>query len=145
MVALTLSPTALADRSHAIKVLGTNGKVIATFHSAKCLKNKNGFFATTPHANGESYLHVRVEDFTGFHDYKLVQGGNADPYVVFAKGDGTRYSNLNRPPFPSHGGGELRFRDHGGLMGVGYSPAYSSDGADAVSFTGVVECKYRNR
>jgi hypothetical protein len=72
-------------------------------------------------------------------------GANADPYVVFTAVGGTRYSNLNKPPFPSPGGGQVHFAKHGKLMGVGYSPAYSNDGSDAVSFTGVLTCKYPKR
>ncbi len=142
IIALSVSPTALADGSHEIKVLGSNGKVVATFHSAKCTKNKHGFFARARRDNG-SNLFVRVEEFTGFHDYKLVYGNNADPYASFQNKDQVAYSNLNKPPFPSPGGGELRFAKHGKLMGVGFNLAYSDDGSDAVTFTGVARCRYR--
>jgi hypothetical protein len=145
--ALTLAapPLAGARDTHYVRVLDSSDHIIATFQSAKCVKNKNGFFATTPHPPGQKYLHVRIEDFTGFHKYELTMGGNADPYVVFAATDGTRYSNLNRPPFPSPGSGQVHFAKDGKLMGVGYSPAYSADGSDAVSFTGVLKCNYRKR
>ena len=118
----------------------------ATFLSAECTKSKrNGFSATTPHANGAKYLHVKIDDFTGFHKYELTVGNQADPYVVFVATDGTRYSNLNRPPFPSPGGGQVHFAKHGKLMGVGYSPAYNGDASDAVTFTGVLKCNYPKR
>ena len=136
---------AVAQAVHYLRVIDSSDHIVATFLSAKCVKNKNGFFATTPHPEGQKYLHVRIEDFTGFHKYELSVGANADPYVVFAATDGTRYSNLNKPPFPSPGGGQVHFAKHGKLMGVGYSPAYSSDGSDAVTFTGVLKCNYPKR
>lgn len=142
---LAVSPSALARSTHYLRVIDSSDHIVATFLSAKCVKNKRGFFATTPHPQGQKYLHVRIEDFSGFHDYDLTVGGNADPYVVFAATDGTRYSNLNRPPFPSPGSGQVRFRKHGKLMGVGFSPAYSNDGSDAVTFTGVLKCNYPKR
>jgi hypothetical protein len=30
-------------------------------------------------------------------------------------------------------------------MGVGFSPAYTPDGSDAVTFTGVLKCNYPKR
>jgi hypothetical protein len=142
---LAAAPTALARGTHYVRVIDSSDHIVATFLTAKCVKNKRGFFATTPHPDGQKYLHVRIEEFTGFHNYDLTVGANADPYVVFAATDGTRYSNLNRPPFPSPGGGQVRFAQHGKLMGVGFFPAYNNDGSDAVTFTGVLKCKYPKR
>ena len=78
----------------------------------------HSFSATTPHPDGQKYLHVRIEEFSGFHDYDT-GGASADPYVIFAATDGTRYSNLDKPPFPSPGGGQVRFKKreaHGGRL-----------------------------
>jgi hypothetical protein len=145
VLTLAAAPGVGARGTHVLRVFDSGGFIVANFFSAKCTKNKNGFFATTPHPNGQKYLHVRIEEFTGFHKYELTVGGNADPYVVFTATDGTRYSNLFRPPFPSPGSGQVHFAKHGKLMGVGFSPAYSVDGSDAVTFTGVLKCNYPKR
>jgi hypothetical protein len=142
-VGLVGSPTALA--AHEVKVL--HGKqVVAVFHSAQCVRRKHSFTAlVTRKTNSGWGLYVQFDTgtFTGFHTYPLSPGVNADPYVVVHGGpNDVTYSNLNVPPFPSPGAGQIQFENHGKLMGVGYFPAYSVGGGDAVQFTGVLKCHY---
>ena len=139
------TPT-LADDSHSVTILNTHSDVAAEFHTAKCNKLKDGrFIATTKRVNGYKLIAV-IDAFKGFGVYDLSQGRNADPYVIVSmNGGATRYSNLFEPPFPSPGFGQIRFSRGGKLMGVGYHPAYSMAGDDAVTVAGVLTCKYPKR
>lgn len=146
-LALAGSPAALAGKSHAVRVLDRDGHVVAVFHSAKCRRHirAGDFKALTAKTSTGYTLFASIDEFTGFHNYQLVNGANADPYVVIGGPGDIRYSNLFRPPFPSPGFGQIRFSNHHKLMGIGYSPAYSRDGSDAVTFTGVLKCHYPRR
>jgi hypothetical protein len=144
LAASTAVPEALAGGSHTIRVLGTEGGVVARFHSAKCVANGRGFFGKAVAGNG-AILHARIENFSGFHSYSMGVGGSADPYVVYVAPSGKRFTNLNRPPFPSPAGGRMRFKQRGGLIGIGFHPTYSQDGSDAVTIAGVIRCNYPRR
>ena len=144
---LSGSPAVLAGGQHQVTVLGGGGGVVAVFSSAKCRKHRGEFKALTGKTGTGYTLSVSIEDFSGFHTYDLVQSPSADPWISVHHGpSGVSYSNIHKPPFPSPGFGQIRFSDHHKLMGIGYSPAYSQDGSDAVTFTGVLRCRYpRNK
>ncbi len=44
---LAVTPVAVA-RTHYLRVIDSSDHIVATFFDAKCVKNKRGFFATTP-------------------------------------------------------------------------------------------------
>lgn len=145
-LALGVASGASARGDH--KVIVLNGdQQIATFKVAKCAKTKGGFHALGRSTDGAWGLHVVIDNFTGFHRYDMTLGANADPYAVISKrgNDSVRYSNLFKPPFPSPGGGAVDFRGKGGVMGVGFQPAWSVDGSDAVVFAGAVDCRYKKK
>ncbi len=125
--------------------------MIATFHSARCRKGGKGakdFVAHGHSSNGTYSLYVSIDQFSGFHHYELGLDRNADPFVIFSNAhsdSAPAYSNIFVPPFPSPGGGGIDFAGHGRLMGVGFSPAYSRDFSDAVTFTGVLTCRYKRK
>ena len=143
----TSGTTTVLAGQHQVTVLGGDGTVVATFGSAKCRKGKDGFKMLARKTGTGYTLYATIEDFSGYHTYDLAQGPSADPWVSLHRRRGdVSYSNLNRPPFPSPGFGQIRFSDHHKLIGIGYSPAYSGDGSDAVTFTGVLRCRYpRNK
>jgi hypothetical protein len=141
-LAAAFAPTPAVAASHTVRVLDGHSRVVAVWHSAKCRKHRHDFKALTAKTASGYSLFASIDDFSGFHSYELLQSGNADPYVTVHGPGGVSYSNLNVPPFSSFGYGGLDFRKHGKLLGIGYSPAYSAGGSDAVTFTGVLTCKY---
>jgi hypothetical protein len=147
LVAGLVAPAAgtAATADHTVSVINAKGRTVAEFTSAKCRVHKGGSFAALTGKTGTGYsLFVSIESFNGFGSYDLTQGANADPYVSVLHGgqNEVSYSNLNVPPFQSFGFGQIVFRRHGKLMGVGYSPAYAEGGTDAVTFTGVLRCEF---
>ena len=100
---VTIAPPAGARKTHVLRVIDSSDSIVANFYSAKCVKNKRGFFATTPHPDGQKYLHVRIEEFSGFHNYDLTVGANADPYVIFAATDGTALQQPEQATIPLAG------------------------------------------
>ena len=135
-------PATPAAASHTVTVLNGHSRIVAVFHSAKCRRHPHAFKALTAKTASGYSLYASIEDFTGFHSYELLQDGNADPYVIVHGPGSSSYSNIFVPPFSSFGYGGIDFRHHGRLMGIGYSPAYSRGGGDAVTFTGAITCKY---
>lgn len=121
--------------------------VVATFAHAQCRKRKGSFTAKATSGGGRFGLVVQIDDFSGFHEYDLDFGAQADPYVVFYQrfGDGPRYSNLFKPSYPVAGGGRILWRNKGGLMGVGFSPTFSHSFNEAVDIAGGLRCHYPGR
>ena len=143
--AMVGTPASARDQ-HQVQVLDGNGQRVAAFTSARCRKTKAGFKLSSPRTASGYSLYAEIDDFSGFHTYDLTQGASADPWVsVYRRDTDTGYSNLNKPSFPSPGFGQIRFADHHRLVGIGYSPAYSPDSSDAVTFTGALRCHYKRR
>ncbi|MEI6621527.1 MAG: hypothetical protein WCP28_06445 [Actinomycetes bacterium] len=144
VVAMAVPPATASTAGHSVSVLGTTGKVVAEFTTAKCSKERDGTFTAIARTSTTGYnLYAVIEDFTGFGSYELGQDPNAKRWVSIRKGrKGVTYSNLHTPPFDSFGFGQIVFRKRGKLMGIGYSPAYAKGGTDAVTFTGVLTCQF---
>ncbi len=125
---------------HAVRVLDSQSRVVATFTSAKCKITKLGFLSDA-FDNGY-HLEADVIPFRGFHHYKLARGHFTPQVVRLISPSGVRYASDYVPPYPVPGGGGINFTKDGKLMGVGFSPTFSEDGTDAVTITGVLACHY---
>ncbi len=143
VLALTVASTTPAVVTpHGVLVLNSKSQVVATFRVAKCSKGKDYFRAKAVSENGW-VLQVLIREFAGFKTYPLALAKDADRWVLlFDPPETTRYSNVYVPPYPAPGYGRITFASRGILMGVGFSPTYSKDFSDAVTFTGVLQCKY---
>jgi hypothetical protein len=146
------APVAPASRPFGVLVLAQNRNVVEVFDTAKCNRAHGDFNATASETQGRDTLRVYIQDFNfkGYVTYPIklsdaavvqVNVGIREPTAGLGPGP-HYYSNLNVPPFPSPGGGQLRFTQKGALMGVGFSPMYSRNFADAVTVTGVLRCTY---
>jgi hypothetical protein len=145
LTAFAVSATGATARSsaHAVKVIDGNGDAVAIFHSAKCKIGRLGFFSDA--RSGGWHLEADVVPFKGFHHYRLARGHFTPQNVALVSPSGVRYSSDYVPPYPVPGGGAINFTDHGGLVGVGFSPMFSTDGSDAVTVAGVLACHYPRR
>jgi hypothetical protein len=143
LVALALpiaSASAARVSGHAVRVLSGNGRVVATFTSAKCKIVKGSFFSDA-YDNGY-HLEADVIPFDKFKRYKLARGHFTPQVVRLISPSGVHYASDYVPPYPVHGGGAIDFSTDGMLMGVGFSPMFSEDGSKAVTVTGVLTCHY---
>jgi hypothetical protein len=138
---------AMAKPRQAVEVLH-GAKVVARFRDARCIAH-NGLFQLLIQRRTEASwgLSVDIDDFSGFHRYKIGWGLDARVSAVVV-GPKAVYSNILRPPFKVDHGGYVDFARHGGVVGLAYEPAFvqqgnSTDGQDAVSFTGVLNCHYK--
>lgn len=138
------APSQAADAPvHQVKVLTRYG-LVAKFKSAKCRKRSGGFDLLTQEVDGGYSLFVSIDNLDPKQDVYPVTQGKSDPFVsVVQHGSDLRYNNVNKPPFPAPGFGEIRFDDKDPkLIGIGYSHAYTHDASDAATITGVLKCKY---
>jgi hypothetical protein len=140
---------ALAKKPQAVEVLHGQ-KVVARFRDAKCIVQQHRFQLLIERRTRASWgMSVIVDDFDGFHRYKIDWGFDAQVSAVVVGPHGV-YSNVVRPPFRVDHGGYVDFARHGGVVGMAYEPAFiddgnSTDGSDAVSFTGVLNCHYKKK
>jgi hypothetical protein len=133
-------------KGHQVTVFTSYG-LVAKFKSAKCHRRHGGFDLVTPERDGGYSLFVSIQNFDPKQDVYPVTQGKDDPFVsVVQHGSDLRYNNVNVPPFPAPALGEIRFDPKDPkLVGVGYSPAFTSDASDAATITGVLTCKYPKR
>lgn len=124
-----------------------NPRVVAAFNRLKCRKVRAGgeraFVAKG--RDGGWKLHVRVNRFTGFHEYDLEYGIRRANFELDPPGGGGKFfSNYffpgDEPPPLS---GNLTFAPRGKKMGLGFPAAFASRGDEAVALAGNAMCRFR--
>ncbi len=140
------APSLAAAPVHQVRVLTQYG-LVAKFKKAKCREHKGNFDLLTKEVDGGYSLFVSIDNFEPKQDVYPVTQGKSNPFVsVVQHGSDLRYNNVNVPPFPAPGFGQIRFDDRDPkLIGIGYSHAYTRDATDAATITGVLKCKYPKR
>jgi hypothetical protein len=118
--------------------------VVGVIHKAtKCKKGRKGalikYLVSAKSADGQWVLHVYWHQWSGFHEYALDYGGDADPWFAL---NGT-YSNLNTPPDQPPFGGGIDWSGkakQGRKFSIGFVPTFNQDLSAAVSVTGAIKC-----
>jgi len=124
-----------ASSEHTVRVYSGSDRSVALFISAKChlSRRRDVFYAESKSTDGRSEMKVVLADFTGFHHYQLEQNLDATAWVNFDDRPSGYYSSQYPPPYPSPGGGAVKFvKDYAaaGLMKSMplYGPGFLTDG-----------------
>jgi hypothetical protein len=145
-------PQQRAD-SPSIVVFGPDGAdQLTTFTKAKCGKEHDGAFRARAISTDKAWrMLVGVPNFKGYDEvydipFGTYTGEDAAVLIRPAKADTPSYASWHHPSYPVPGYGEVRFDNHGKLMGVGFGPAmYDENGQTAITFGGGVTCKGKKK
>ena len=130
-----------STKTHAVRVFGAGGHVVATFTSANCQRTKKGFSLLTGRSHGW-IMYAQASPFTGFHHYSFTRGYATGTYVELASPSRVHFASDFKPPYRVPAGGGLNFANKGSLVGVGFHPMFSTNGTQAITVTGVLNCRY---
>jgi hypothetical protein len=149
LAALLAAPAAAAPnaaRNILVFAGSDDPQVVAAINRVDCRKSREGgerkFDAKG--RDGGWKLHVRINRFTGFHDYDVEYGIRRANFKLDPPGSGGGFfSNFffpgDQPPPLS---GNLKFAPRGKKMGIAFPAAFSSSGGDeAVALVGNAKCR----
>ncbi len=128
-------------KKHAVRVFGARGHVVASFTSASCQKTAHRFTLLTGRNRGW-IMYAQASPFSGFHHYAFPRGHATGTYVELVSPGHVHFASDFKAPYHVPAAGGLNFAGDGSLVGVGFHPMFSADGARAITVTGVLNCRY---